>query len=101
MRSYLNVNGLIEIMSDVHARIPHIPIILILDCCHSEIGFGSTSRGGLSNCIGDRNTASNIFIMCATAGQDKALDESQSGFTRLLLEHMTTNENIEDVSKKI
>jgi len=77
------------------------PVIIILDCCRSNIESGALenyshkfSKGGPSN----------IFIMHATAQGDSALDGKigdNGAFTSKLLLYLDTDHDIETVSKKI
>jgi hypothetical protein len=102
-RSFLAVDDIVKILaSKVHSRTPEVPIIIILDCCRSDVKgipqenfvYYESNNGGPSN----------IFIMQATAPGKVAFDGKVDGngaFTAKLLSYMDKDEDIETISKSI
>ena len=99
---YLEVEKLIDILTDSNSRGPNVPVIAIFDCCRSEISAAAAS--GRTHLPTSKGGPSNVYVIYATADGFTASDGEEDGngaFTQLLIKHMDMDEDIEEVSKAI
>ena len=95
----MQIEKLIDILTDIDNRKSDVPVIAIFDCCRSEVNLAATSEYSHLP-----KSTFNVYIMYATADGYTASDGGTSGngaFTQLLVKHMDMDGDIEDVYRAI
>jgi hypothetical protein len=98
-KSYIQLDWLIDLIAKKRPR--DVPIIIIVDCCRTEIANDQSVPGDL---IKTTATQSNVFIMYATPYGRIAKDgkNGRNGiFTERLLEYLDDDMTIVQISNRI
>ena len=96
MITYIELDWLISMLVSHRSR-DTVPIIVILDCCRTEVAVRKMQTDH-ANLVEGEGGPSNVFIMYATGSNHTASDGTgaNGAFTGFLLQHMDTTEDIDN-----